>query len=356
MKGRRNNDVLCFATVVCCVALATGMVQPEHRHRQAPTPASTAASASRRTFGIVSTASLSSLLIGNPSTAYKASADPLNALIPAGSGAVLQQRATIERSNEWREGSPRLSTQLGLSRIGTTRDESSSRAIAPLQQSLSPFSDRELFYPSSLAGEWTVRSTLQQKVFPFGPDFVPSHSLVQGSPRNRGEQVGDTTSYTVRYISENEKTIADRAFNLVSMSRSYQQLSPVIADSIVWDSARDPTRLTYQTEPIAADMRPVGPRKAEVYLTARKTEESSSGFAAAERSRTITVGTGSVSANDQEVITEFLPVDGDTVRAVSRIAIYLTPNPNSREGVLWQQVNGKAVAFYDYEMVMERKK
>jgi hypothetical protein len=34
--------------------------------------------------------------------------------------------------------------------------------------------------------------------------------------------------------------------------------------------------------------------------------------------------------------------------------VYLTPNPNSREGVLWQQVSGKAVAFYDYEFEMKR--
>uniref|UniRef100_A0A7S4AB41 DUF6816 domain-containing protein n=1 Tax=Pseudo-nitzschia australis TaxID=44445 RepID=A0A7S4AB41_9STRA len=358
MKGRSVNNGLCCAIIICYVALTTGLVQHEHRHQEVPPAAST----SRRTFGIVSTASLSSLLIGNPSTTFEALADPLNALIPAGSGAVLQQLATIKRSDGWKESPPRLLTQLGISRIAAAADESpsSSKSITPLQQSLSPFSDRELYYPSSFAGEWSVTSTLQQKIFPYGPDFVPSRSLVEGSPRNRGEQVGDSTSYAVRYMSDSEKTINDRAFNLVSMSRSYQQMSPVIADSIVWNSKKDPTRLTYQTEPIAADMRPVGPRKAEVYLTARKTEESTSGeqqiFAAAERGRTITVGTGSVSANDQEIITEFRTIDGDTMRAISRIAVYLTPNPNSREGVLWQQVNGKAVAFYDYEMVMERKK
>eukprot|EP00536_Pseudo-nitzschia_multiseries_P004136 jgi/Psemu1/295469/fgenesh1_pm.67_\ len=338
-------------------------MQHDNRHREAPiTPTP---SVSRRNFGAISTASLSSLLIGDPFTMYTALADPLNALIPTGSGGILQQQATIKRSDGWRENPPLLATQLGLSRIGVAADESPSsiRSVAPLQQSLSPFSDRELYYPASFAGEWSVTSTLQQKIFPFGKDFVPSRSLVEGSPRNRGEQIGDSTTYTVRYISDDQKkTVSDRAFNLVSMSRAYQQLSPVIADSIVWDYKKDPTRLTFQTESIAADMRPLGPRKAEVYLTARKTEESNYNdgqlpvFAAAERGRTITVGAGSVSANDQEIITEFRTIDKDTMRAISRVAVYLTPNPNSREGVLWQQVNGKAVAFYDYEMVMERKK
>ena len=375
-KGTGVNT-LRFLIALCYVAFSTGLVQQQqqqqrHHHparasaRSSPEPppvpesATAADGSSRRSFGIVSAASLSSLLIGAGGSSYSARADPYNALIPTGSGGILQQRATIQKADGWSNGNNGdLVTQLGISRIGTSADESS-RSIGPLQQSLSPFASQEVYYPSSFAGEWTVRATLQQKVFPFGPDFVPSRSLVEGSPRNRQEQIGDSTSYVSRFIASGdktaEKTIADRAFNLVSMSRSYQQLSPVIADSIQWDYKRDPTRLSFQTEPITADMRPIGPRKAEVYLTARKTEEAREAFASAERSRTVTVGTGSVSANDQEVITEFRTVDEDTIRAVSRVAIFLTPNPNSREGVLWQQVNGKAVAFYDYELVMERRK
>jgi hypothetical protein len=38
------------------------------------------------------------------------------------------------------------------------------------------------------------------------------------------------------------------------------------------------------------------------------------------------------------------------------MAVYLSRNPNSREGVLWQQVGGKAVGFYDYEVDMVRQK
>ena len=373
MKSRRIG-ALCSTIVLYYVALVKGLTQQHSRRdnnlRESSTTAS--ASASRRTFGIVSTASLTSLLLIQPSE-YSAHADPYNALIPTGSGGILQQQATIQRADGWTpNNSPRLLTPLGISRI----EPSSSKSIGPLQQSLSPFASQDLYYPSSFSGEWNVTSTLQQKVFPFGPDFVPSRSMVEGSPRNRREQVGDCTSYAVRFFSSkkgdknpgsNEKIIADRGFNAVSMSRSYKQLSPVIADSIIWDYKRDPTRLTFQMESIAVDMRPLGARKAEVYLTARKTEELTTTteddndnksilvFAAAERSRTVTVGAGNVSANDQEVITEFRQINDNLIRAVSRVAVYLTPNPNSREGVLWQQVNGKAVAFYDYELVMERK-
>lgn len=369
-----------FTIALCLVVLSTGLVpkhhsQQQHRHRdnnnnnnnplaedfcEAQSPAPPPGSISRRTLGIAGSASLSSLWIGGGS--YTARADPRNAFIPTGSR-VLQQQATVQRAEEWAtNGPPRLLTDLGRSRICSSPEELS-RSFGPLQQSISPLASRELYYPSFFVGDWNVKATLQQKIFPFGPDFLPSTSLVKGSPRNRNEKVGDSTLYVARYApataNGDQQAIADRGFNLVSMSRSYEQLSPVIADSIQWDPKKDPTRLSFQTEPIAADMRPIGPRKAEVYLTARKTEEEtkeSSVFASAERSRTVTVGTGSVTANDQEVITEFRRIDNDTIKAVSRVAVYLTPNPNSMEGVLWQQISGKAVAFYDYELEMERKK
>jgi hypothetical protein len=35
--------------------------------------------------------------------------------------------------------------------------------------------------------------------------------------------------------------------------------------------------------------------------------------------------------------------------------VFLVPNPNSREGILWQEVGGKAVAIFDYELDMHRK-
>ena len=109
-------------------------------------------------------------------------------------------------------------------------------------------------------------------------------------------------------------------------------------------------------------MRPLGQRRGEVFFTARASEDgfdSSSGdltYCAAERSRAVTLAPGNVIVSDSETITEFRKLDNDHVTAISRIAVYLTPNPNSREGVLWQQVGGKAVAFFDYEWDMKRLK
>ncbi|KAL3910305.1 MAG: hypothetical protein SGARI_002192, partial [Bacillariaceae sp.] len=319
---------------------------------------------SRRQVLATTAAAISSQLISSTAPAH---ADPKNALLPMGSGGIMMQ-PVVDTASGWKL--PPLATKLGESRVSTL-------SLTPTQQ-LSPFAAQELYYPSFLFGEWSITSTLKQKTFPFGKDFVPSRSLMDGSPRNRQEQVGDSTTYLAHYFSTladtpanqitvnlglgvpEPKVIADRAFNVKEMSKAYKQAAPV--ESVEWDYRKDPTRLTLQMESMTSqvDGKPLGPRKAEVYLTSRQTEEGFDAdtgkpiYATSERSRTVTVGPGSVSANDQEVITEYRQIDDNHLTAVSRIAVYLTPNPNSREGVLWQQVQGKAVAFYDYEFDMKR--
>ena len=179
-------------------------------------------------------------------------------------------------------------------------------------------------------------------------------------PRYRSENVGDSTTYQAQFSAldgDDNKIIADRRFNSISTTRAYNQLTPV--EDIVWEPKKDPTQLKIQfaAGQMTEDMRPIGPRRAEVYLTARKKEESDDGltFAASERTRQVTIGAGAVVVSDTESITEYhVEESGDQAQAVQRVAVFLTPNPNSREGVLWQQVGGKAVAFFDYDLNMKR--
>jgi hypothetical protein len=286
------------------------------------------------------------------------------ALLPMSSGAPM-----LPYSEGTWDDLPPLATKLASSRIGTMA------SLSPLQQPA--FGSQELYYTPFLLGSWNVKSTLKRKIYPFGTDFVPSKSLVEGSPRYRNEKVGDTKNYQAHFFSalsdsssiekvsvaidasssqvSKSKIIADRSFNLLSINRAYEQLAPI--QQVEWDYTVDPTRLTLRFNTISDDMRPLGPRRGEVYISARTTEqlkENQSIFATAERTRSVTLATGAVIVSDMETITEFTKVDPDTVKAVSRIAVYLTPNPNSREGVLWQQVNGKAVAFFDYDIEMKR--
>lgn len=392
---RRSRSVDVFACF-CTLLLQQTVISSSDGWTPDSTPPASTTTTSRRRFvaASVALATASPLLWlddrGDTSMSTVAWADPRNALLPMGSGGVLQQRATVIKADGWERPPNMLRTKLASSRI-------QSEFVSPLQQP--PFGPQELYYPDWLFGEWNVTATLQQKTFPFGKDFVPSRSLLDGSPRNRDEQVGDMTTYKARYFSTlavtvanqvtvnlglgvpQSKIISDRAYNIISMNRAYQQQSPI--DSVMYDYRQDPTRLTLQFNEVANDMRPIGPRRSEVYLSARQTEEAvmedgdgrgvvgEKAFALAERSRTVTVGSGTVSANDQEVVTEYSihthndgsssnnnvnndVDDNDTIHAISRVAVYLTPNPNSREGVLWQQVRGRAVALYDYELVMKR--
>jgi len=229
-----------------------------------------------------------------------------------------------------------------------------------------------------LSGAWKVTATLRRKTFPYGINYVPSKSLYEGSPRKRNEVPGDVTTYQVRYGENRRKNgiqqdnsptkiSSDRTYNAKSLNAAYDQFSTI--DEVQWDPKKDPTRLTLNYSTLGKDLQPLGKKKTEVYITARKSESSqvvdsdtntnintsTQIFCAAERVRSVTSLPGNVIVTDTETITEFHHrVNDTTVQAISRIAVYLTPNPNSKEGILWQDVNGKAVALYDYDIDLER--
>jgi hypothetical protein len=260
---------------------------------------------------------------------------------------------------------PGLRTLLGQARLQPAK-------LAPLPPTINPFANQELYYNPFIFGSWTVTATLKRKIFPFGPSYLPSTSLVDGSPRNRQEAVGNACTYELHYFSTLANTlgnqitvnlgtgipqsriIQDRAFNIISTSNAYQQLTPV--QQVDWDQ-NDPTKLTLDYGvPVADDMRPLGRRRAQVYLNGRRNENSADGntCCVAEASRSVLLAPGNVVVSDSESITEFQRVSDDHVTAISRVAVYLSPNPNSREGVLWQQVGGAAVGLYDYQLDMRR--
>lgn len=323
-------------------------------------PVHVSAGSTRRGFlgrAAFSLASASSLLIPGVPAADAA----VESGIPLMAGGTASVNPVIQGDYEF----PALSTKLGRSRIQALQ-------LSPVQQM--PWDDQELYYAPFMFGAWDVTATLKRKTFPYGTSFVPSRSLLEGSPRNREERVGNTVSYQVHYFSTlanqatvnlelgapNPKVIQDRSFNAKSISTAYQQLTPV--QDVDWDYRKDPTKvvLSFGAGPLADDMRPLGQRRTEIFLTARQTEtiakDGDSYYATAELSRSVSLSPGNVVVSETESIAEFQKVTDDHVTAVSRMAVYLTPNPNSREGVMWQQVGGKAVAFYDYEIDMVRRK
>jgi len=297
-----------------------------------------------------------------PAQAAPVSEASRQVIIPGGGPATYQPKGI---GSSWKP--PVVLTQLGQSRL-------LAKELTPLQQ---PFlGGQELYYSPFLFGAWNVTATLRRKIYPYGPDYLPSASLLEGSPRYREEQVGDSTNYEVHYFStlantvENQarvnlglgvpgtKIIQDRAYNAKSLSVAYKQLTPV--QEVEWNYRDEPGKvlLDFGSGLLAEDMRPLGPRRTEVFLTARVSEDAGDEihYCTAERSRSVTLVTRDAVVADTETISEFTKVANDHVTAWSRIAVYLTPNPNSREGLLWQQTGGKAVAFFDYELDLRRIK
>ena len=62
----------------------------------------------------------------------------------------------------------------------------------------------------------------------------------------------------------------------------------------------------------------------------------------------------SVSVSDAETLCSFRRTSPSAILGRQRVLRYLTPNPNSAEGVLWQEAQGRAVAVLDYELQLER--
>lgn len=97
-----------------------------------------------------------------------------------------------------------LITKLAQARIGASK-------LSTINRILSPFADQESYYAPFLFGSWNVTATLKRKLYPYGTDFVPSHSLVEGSPRNRRESVGDPcTTYELHFFSTLADTVANQ--------------------------------------------------------------------------------------------------------------------------------------------------
>ena len=304
------------------------------------------------------------------------SAGSVSVVVPGVSARLKNVIVDETETNAKTETETSLITKLAQSRIYA-------KELSPLSNSFVPFAkDNELFYDDAFFGRWTVTAKLKRKVYPYGPEYLPNVSLYEGSPRNRYEKPGDTATYETHYFSSNVpdekdvtipyqafsmdkslslKVIADRAFNAISSVSAYKQLSQI--QDVVWDRKADPTRLTITFSTLAEDLQPLGQKRGEIYINARKSESGydsltkSKVYCTSERIRQVAVVPGDVIVTDTETITEykFVGDDGNKILATSRIAVFLTPNPNSREGVLWQSVGGKAVAFFDYEIEMEKK-
>jgi hypothetical protein len=275
---------------------------------------------------------------------------------------------------------PPLSTNLAKSRIGAK--ELSPLLIAPRT---SPFGPQEVYFPSWMFGSWNVTAVLkQQTTFPYGiSTVVPSTSLFE-TPLHVRHETGndsDVVHYTLQFYS----TLADTLSNQVTVNLGlgvpeskiilnrgqaaksmytafhhvFHQPQPLLVQEVMWDSRQSPTHITllYDTE-----SRKEG--RIDIDILARTVNQATNDnghevFCTSERARIVRRHefADNVIARDVEMTMEYTLQDDNHVSAISRIAIYCwTTTPNNRNSPRAQEksIGGKAIAFYDYEINMQR--
>lgn len=224
------------------------------------------------------------------------------------------------------------------------------KELQPLESSLSPFEDRELYYPQWLFGTWRARAMLKSRTFPFGEDkaltglncSIPKGELNLHYYSTLADNFENQIRVGLGLGIPRSKVIADRIFNLKSASRTHA--SARVVSEVTWDPSYDPTRLTLNFD--SASSARVSSSQ-EIQIATRSSQTADNGaqatFWAAERFVVVDKTT-----DEFEIITEYNLKNSDAIEGRGRIAFY--PSDSG----IWFQVGGKATALLDFTFTMQR--
>ena len=217
-----------------------------------------------------------------------------------------------------------------------------------------------LVFPPWMEGRWLVRSRPLSTAAPLGRRFLPTDLARM--------KVGDTSAapgleYEVRFArrAADGAVVSDRANNLRAVqdaAAGYRRVEEVRYSA-------DAAKISVSYSPFGPNGTYPGASRAEVYLNWRRQSQpraDASAFAFAEATRTVFLSQRRElsTVSDAETLCSFQRTSeaagggGNEVLARQRVLRFLTPNPNSIEGELWSQAQGRAVALLDYELRLER--
>lgn len=108
---------------------------------------------------------------------------------------------------------------------------------------------------------------------------------------------------------------------------------------------------------VGRDMQPLPKRRQQLFLNNLQYDcpDPSRLYVSSEFIRTVTLSQSrnGVTVSDTETLTLYeLQPDGRSVKGRQRVGVYLTPNPNNKEGTLFFETGGRAVALFDYSFTM----
>ena len=148
--------------------------------------------------------------------------------------------------------------------------------------------------------------------------------------------------------------VSDRAANLRAVQDAAAGFARV--ETVDFDGAG---KLSVRYSPFGRNGAYPGPSRSEVYINWRRQSAPSSpdAFIFSEATRTVFLAQQRElsTISDAETLCSFERQPDGTVAGRQRVLRYLTPNPNSAEGVLWGEANGRAVATLEYSFLLKRR-
>jgi hypothetical protein len=221
-----------------------------------------------------------------------------------------------------------------------------------------------LYFPSFMAGEWSVKQTLTGISTPLGLKFVGGpnalESIAEKSIAETRSKLNQPVQLRLQYIPTKWGVAEDRLFNARSRLDGFAGKSVVasVEYANVGGSNRQSVLALGGTEedPLQTTVvRFKGPAAQKTFVVSHGSEQlSDTQWAGYELDRSIFALTNQNTAppltTDSELIWYLERVDKDHVKAKLRIAGYL----NAQSDMLYFDARNRAVSLQDYVLDMER--
>jgi len=221
-----------------------------------------------------------------------------------------------------------------------------------------------LYYPSWLAGEWSVTQTLVDTGTPLGLKYIGGpngvEEIAKATIAESRKKLYEPVLLRLRYIPTNWGVAEDRVFNTrqrldafagksVVASVSYNDVGGSNRKSVLamGGTEDDPLQTTF--------VRFKGPAAQKTFVVSHGAETlSSTEWTGYELDRAIFALTNQNTAppltTDSELIWKFQKIDNDTIKAKLRIAGYL----NAQSDKLYFDAKKRAVSLQDYDLEFKR--
>jgi len=212
-----------------------------------------------------------------------------------------------------------------------------------------------LIFPAWMEGDWVLTSRPLANSAPLGRRYLPA-DLSRMRLGDLSNASASPLTYIVRFSKRpsDGAVVSDRASNLQSVQNAAAGYTRV--ESVDFDGAG---KLSVRYSPFGRNGTFPGPSRSEIYINWRRQSKpsSSDSFIFLEATRTVYLAQQRElsTISDAETLCRFERLDSSTIKGRQRVLRYLTPNPNSAEGMLWGEANGRAVAALDYEFLLRRR-